>query len=159
MVARGRRWQRFPFGLLRVQNRYIGLWDLPVQHQNYQTKYLGGPAFESQGSERLQWLNSHGTTRFFPGYDSIIVVCNPITDELVNLPKGNFEDYVIVSGLGFGPNLGGYKVIKMSVWPQYDDDPLVVLSVYVHVLGIDSWRKLNIPEVRLRLRYLNGPCF
>lgn len=97
-----------------------------------------------------------------------VVVCNPVTGEFIYLPEScNFgtDTINIRVGLGFSPKNNQYKVIRMFNrlikdrmtgsfdWSKFE-------MVEIHTLGTDSWRSLDISELKIDLlksiTYLNG---
>ncbi|CAL9011222.1 unnamed protein product [Prunus brigantina] len=70
------------------------------------------------------------------------VVCNPITGEFINLPKGSKPENEKISidcGFGFSPRTNEYKVIRM--FKQGTPRPNRVADI--HTLGAGSWKSVG----------------
>ena len=112
-----------------------------------------------------------------PSQNNPVAVCNPVTDEFINLPPTNDANVgrFIDCGLGFSPRTDRHKVIRV-----FTRDTLVVscedlerhdgaFPTYggtiaeVYTLGTDSWRRVvKAPHTRYKLAfptYHNGPLY
>ncbi|PQM38200.1 F-box/kelch-repeat protein [Prunus yedoensis var. nudiflora] len=69
-------------------------------------------------------------------------VCNPITGEFINLPRGPKHEKAVTligSGLGFSPRTNEYKV--MRILKERTPDPNKVAEI--HTLGTGSWKSVG----------------
>ncbi|PIA59640.1 hypothetical protein AQUCO_00400498v1 [Aquilegia coerulea] len=107
---------------------------------------------------KLTLVNSCSGLVCLSDYRTVMVLCNPVTKESIEVPFDLVEplpaaDYIQQFDLGFGhdPLTDTYKVIRIDI--SFSASDLGDCKVYLYTLGSKEWRKIPTPGRLCRAYY------